>query len=365
MEDNTEVREVIADLNQGFARFKAEHAEKVSTLQASVDEMAVKLACTRAAGNAPASSRVMAEALNSDGVRALREGSANAALLPMAVSIRDLRAAVTGDGYVTSPQLDPRIAGIAVRPLSLLDLLPRITVSAGSFEFNQATAAFANAADYQALQGDLKPNQDIPMAVVSSPIATIAALTAVSEQVLADAPALQQQVSNLLRYGVGVKLEGEVVAGIGGAGKITGLLTAGTAFTATVGSSNGDAISECAAHLQSLGFVPSAILVNPGDFHKLRITKSSGSGEYLSGSWNQPPTPSIWGVPAVVSPSVTAGKAVVMDVAQTALLDRMQVRIDFGRIADDFQRNLIRVRAELRAGLAVFAPAAVQVVTFA
>lgn len=366
MSDNTEVREVIADLNAGFAKFRAEHAEKVSTLQASVDEMAVKLACKRGYDTAPAGSRLIADALNGDGMRALREGSANAALLPLAVSINDLRAAtITTDGYGTAPQFDPRIAGVAVRPLSLIDLLPRIPVTAGAFQYNRVTGAYANAADYQALEGDLKANQDVPMGIIDSPIATIAAMTALSEQVLSDAPALQQQVDNLLLYGTSAKLEGELIAGIGGTGKITGLLTAGTAFVPTTGASNEDAVSECAAHLQSLGFVPSAVLVNPGDFHKLRTSKASGSGEYLAGSWNQPPVPSIWGVPAVVSPSVPAGTAVVMDVAQTALLDRQQVRIDLGRVNDDFQRNTLRVRAELRAGLAVFAPTAVQVVTIA
>lgn len=359
-----DMRPMLQEMNAAFAAFKAKYDDKVAFLESGVTELATKLACGHDFGK-PAASRVIADALSGDALRSLRDGSTDNALLPLEASIKDIRAIATNDGFGSPAQYDPRIANIAQPRLSLLDLLPSIAVMASTFKFNQVTTDFANAADYQATEGSAKPNQEYPAAIVDSPIATIAAYTGLSEQVIDDVPTLQAQVGNLLVYGVRQKLEGQVIAGTAGSGKITGLLNAGTAFAAAEGATGEDAISECAAHLQSLGWNPSAIAISPTDWHTMRISKASGSGEYMAGSWNQAPIPNLWGVPVVVSRSVPAGKAVVLDTAQAALLDRMQVRLQFGYIADDFAKNIVRLRAELRAGLAVFAPTAVQIVTFA
>ncbi len=71
----------------------------------------------------------------------------------------------------------------------------------------------------------------------------------------------------------------------------------------------------------------------------------------------------MWGLPVVTSPAVDQGTAIVVDTAQLLVLDRQQPNVALGRENDDFSRNILKVRGELRAGLMIFATAAVQVVT--
>ncbi|HCJ29678.1 MAG TPA: phage major capsid protein, partial [Pseudomonas sp.] len=55
--------------------------------------------------------------------------------------------------------------------------------------------------------------------------------------------------------------------------------------------------------------------------------------------------------------------ALVLDTSQTVLLDRQQVTIEASRVdGNNFRRNLVTILAELRAGLAVYAPSAMRLV---
>lgn len=73
----------------------------------------------------------------------------------------------------------------------------------------------------------------------------------------------------------------------------------------------------------------------------------------------------MWGLPLIQTPAVAAGTVLVLDPMQAAILDRWSPRVELGRDADDFTRNLLTIRGEIRVGLAVFSPAAVLKVTLA
>lgn len=359
------------ELAKAFGEFKAAHRgevdklkAQVGTLQTSIDEANIALtAGSRGRGGDDASVNIRAALHDNPALQAMRDGNSRAAIIPIAGSIK---AALTGDTgsekYTVPPQYQPGLFGWGRRALGLLDLLPKIVVHGGSFQYNRVGSAFAHASAIQAKQGDAKASQTIPVDLVTANIATIAAIAAASEQVLSDEPTLAGRVQELLMYGARQKLEAELVAGTSGTGKITGLVASGTAFTAATGEAPIDRISECAASLASAGWNPSAIVMHPSDWHAIRTTKASTSGVYLAGTYAEPAQPSVWGLPVVQSAALTAGSAIVMDAQQVALLDRQQVVVDLGRMGDDFGNNIVRLRCELRAGLAVFAPSAVQIV---
>ncbi len=67
---------------------------------------------------------------------------------------------------------------------------------------------------------------------------------------------------------------------------------------------------------------------------------------------------------AAASQEMPQGKALILDTTTAALLDRQQVTVEASRHdGDNFRRNLVTILAELRAGLAVFAPTATRLVT--
>jgi HK97 family phage major capsid protein len=235
-------------------------------------------------------------------------------------------------------------------------LLASIEVSTATFEYVQLTAP-APVAGVQLLEGDLKQQANISTGVQTANVATVAHFVRASQQVLDDAAALHVQLNNLLQYGCLNKLEALIAAGAGGPGT-KGLLPSATAFVPTSTDAQ-DRIGEAVTALQAVGFVPSVIILNPVDWG--RILRARGTtGDYLLGSPRDPAGPSLWSTSVVTSASLAAGTALVMDASQVCLLDRQSVVVQISiEDADNFQRNMVTVRAELRAGLAVFSPAAV------
>lgn len=310
-----------------------------------------------------------AKLANDAGIKAMANGQSREAIVKLDGGLSLVKSTIVGDtagtseeGYNVAPQRDPRLANDPRRPLSLLDYLPSLRVTSNSFEFNKLSGYTANAG-YQTSEGAEKPEAAIPTDLVTANIATIANWVPASEQVLADVPALQQQVSSLLAYGVRAKLESELIVGAGGAGQIGGLTDSGN-FTAYTGAASGDSLADAVAKIEATmlaaGWRPNLIVVHPDDWRDARRERAdAGAGVYVAGSWRDPAPASIWGIPLITNPAVTAGNILMMDTTQVAVLNRQDVSVQLGRINDQFTRNVVTVRAELRAGLAVFAPGGV------
>ncbi|WP_152206797.1 phage major capsid protein [Marinobacter changyiensis] len=295
---------------------------------------------------------------------ALRNRSSKSAIIPITESVQTLRKSVVGDagGVGDSPYSVEanRANGIMNDPrrrLSLLDLMQRIMVSSNSFEFTTLDG-FVDAAAYQLAEGDAKATQTLPTALQTVPIATIAVLLGASEQVIADAPQLQQFINSRLIYGVTQKLESEIINGAGGVSQINGLLNQATAFTTTLDATAADGIGEAIAELESTGWMAGAVVLHPKAWQTIRSERNT-AGEYVASGWDSPAGPNLWNVPVVTNAAMPETSVLVMDPSQVALLDRQQAQFEIGRINDDFQTNTLRMRSELRSGLAVMAPSAV------
>jgi len=267
-------------------------------------------------------------------------------------------AEVTTGQYNVQAQRLEGLFNLPVRPLSLLDVLPRIPVSSNAVEFVQLTDSFAHAAALQVYEGDTKAEQSVPTQTGTAKIATIAAWVKASKQLLSDVPMLQRQVADLLGNGVLAKFESEL---IGGTGDIAGLVPNGTTITAT--GQPADRISDAASQLIASGWNPGLVVMNPADWHTIRSERSATEGLYIAGTWAQPAAPSIWGLPVVLTPSIAVDKVLVLDPSQVALLDREGVSVEASReTGTNFTTNMVTILGEMRAGLAIFAPRAVGVV---
>lgn len=284
---------------------------------------------------------------------------AGVALLTKAV-VSAGRGGVGDDGYTVAAQRDvTNLWGFARRPLYLFDVLPRIPVSAGSYEYTQLDPAFVNAADYQLTEGSQKAESGFPTVDAVASIATIASWVPVSKQVLADAPSLMGQLDNLLSFGVRNKAENQVLNGPGGTGKIHGLIPQATAYAATADDPQ-DRVGQAVTALSAAGWSPGLIVMNPTDWGNIQRTRGESEGAYLLGSPLAPAPPVLWNTAVVTSASMPAGSALVLDPTQTAILDRETVNVQASQAnGTDFTSNLVTLLAEGRMGLAVFSPGAV------
>ena len=267
------------------------------------------------------------------------------------------------EGVDVLPSQASGLWGVGRRPLRLLDVIPRIQTSSNSVRYTKLTG-FSNSAAVQSGEGAAKAEQTLTPETVDAPIATVAVFTKVSKQVLEDAPFLEAALNNLFRFNLLDRLEAQLIAGDGTGFNISGLETEGKAITGSSGVAQPDQIGTAISDMQSDGYPVSYLVVNPGDFQTWRAERSSSDNLYVSGSWAQPNPPVLWNTPAVLSPSLASGKVILASNQSHAMLDRQDVAIEiFEQDQDNIQKNLLTLRAELRAGLAVMDGEAVRTLT--
>jgi HK97 family phage major capsid protein len=256
---------------------------------------------------------------------------------------------------------DPRLGENPQRRLTVFDVLPRLPVTSNSFEFN-ILDSYVNAAAYQTSEGATKSEGSMPTDLVTAPICTVAHWIKASEQVLADVPALSSQIDSLMRYGVLAKASAEIINGAT-SGKIQGLVTQATAYPYLGTTPLADAIGSAITYLDTIGWEASLVIIHPSDWFDIQSERSTTEKEYVAGGWSVPNPRTIWGVQVITDPSVSPGNPLILDASQVAILDRLDARVEFGRSGTDMVENKITVLAELRAGLAVFSPSAVLVLS--
>lgn len=237
--------------------------------------------------------------------------------------------------------------------LRLIEALPHRPVVGDAVEFIQVKAT-GDAAE-QVKEGDLKAEIDVEGSLETASIATVAAWTSASKQVLSDAPGLASKIDTLVRYKVLGKLEGLLLNGVGGTGKILGLIAQATGIIPSIGATPADRIGESLVRQANDGYQPSLVVMNPLDWFRLQITRvNAQDDEYVFGSPTSPAAPSLWNTAIVATPHMTAGKALTLDTSFVTVLDREQTSVMVStEHADFFIRNLVAILGELRAGLEV------------
>lgn len=359
---NTEVLKAINEHSEQTATVLKSLGDQTNENQAEIDALKQMVAGANHDVPRPQKS-FMTQVNKSAQLEALKSGLSKSANIPLQnVSVKTLvnDANPLNTHFDTPAHRHNEIGSDARRKLSLLDVLPSLPVTAGSFEFMQLDG-YVNAADYQEKQGDKKAAQNTDAKLQTANIATIAITQKVAEQTLADSVLLGQFLHSRMVHNTLSKLESEIIGGTGGTGKITGLKAQATAFTPTA-TALPDQLGEAAAQLEVAGWEAGLIILHPTVWNTIRAERST-DGVYIAGGWNNPDQPNVWGVPVVVSASVGVDTALILDPRQVLLLDRQTPAFAFNYSSDGFETNVLTARAELRSGLAVLSPSALLKIT--
>lgn len=310
------------------------------------------------AGNGPAMAQeAISELEESNSFAALKEWNMGTCRAKLNSSIR---AALTNDGKGTSsdssiPSQPERRGFVSQtqRPLRLLDVLPSRPTKADAVEFVQLNTT-GDAAE-QVTEGEEKAEIDIEGELVRAEIATIAAHSTASRQVLSDHSALQTNIDGMIQNKLLSRLEHQIINGDGSAGKIDGLLSQAAVFLPTIGTTPADIIGEALMRQANAGYQPNLVIMNPADWFRIQVTrKSATEEEYVFGSPTVPVPPALWNAAIVTTPSISEGEAITVDTRFTTVLDRETPTILLSNSHKDyFTRNLVAILGELRAGLEV------------
>jgi HK97 family phage major capsid protein len=278
------------------------------------------------------------------------------------IAVKDVQNALIstdiGEGIVEPMHL-PGIDTMPKQRLFIRDLIaPGRTTSPAIFWVQQT--GFVNNAAVVA-EGVLKSTSTITFDSKITPVATIAHLFKASKQILDDFAQLQSTVDAELRYGLKFAEEQEILFGDGNGVHLEGIVPQAQAFdpafTVDFQSPIDDLrlamLQSQLARLPADGFVLHFI-----DWAKIELTKDA-NGQYILANPLRLAGPTLWGLPIVATEVPEFEGEFLTGPFKTGaqLFDREDANVVIStENNDDFEKNMITIRCEERAALAVKRP---------
>jgi HK97 family phage major capsid protein len=180
-----------------------------------------------------------------------------------------------------------------------------------------------------------------------------------SVRALSDAAQLETIANNFLTYAVSEELEDQIVNGNGSGENMTGIFNTGYVQAQAFDTDIITSIRKAIRKVQTVGNSrASAVLLHPEDNEKVDLLLDAND-TYLFGGPATVSTPTIWGLPRVVSSAVPVGNAIVGDFKKAILWERQALTVAMYPQHSDYAiKGLVAMVANARAAFGVLHPEA-------
>lgn len=289
------------------------------------------------------------------------------------IELKNITSAVAGTSG-TGLVVADRVAGIVAPPqrkLVVRDLLMPGNTSSNAIDYVKETGFTNNAAEVAENPGVAKPKSDITFDLENLPVRTIAHFVLASVQVLADAPMLSSYINGRLIYGLKLREDNQLLNGDGTGVNLKGLMAQATGYAQPSGVKVENATMIDTLRLAMLQatlaeYPATGHVLNPTDWASIELTKDAQS-RYVFANPVGLASPTLWGLPVAESLSMAAGNFLTGALQYAAqVFDREEAAVAIStEDSDNFQKNMVSIRAEERLALAVYRPEALIKGTFA
>lgn len=390
----TKAKEVVADETKTFAERREELNKIEADIKGFADEIAAYEQARRIMGGAETSEEAKAadegetkfvkslgrQVVDSEAYKAFANGVGQRSFT---TEVKTVNTIDEGTGFsngfpngmggaAVQPDFLPGIVGLRFRKLLVAQLFAQGATSSNAISYVKETA-FQNSAAGVAEKG-AKPQSDDTIARVVEQVGKIAHFMKTTDELVQDAPAYQTFLQNRLVFGVQLVEDNDLLNATGYP-SVNGILNRSGMQTAIASEATGtlanptlviDDVYEQITQIRFTGFVePDAIVMNPLDWQHIRLAKDANSqyyaggpftGAYGNGGYTN--VDALWGLRVVLTPAIAAGTTLVGGFQECGQVFRRQgVTVEMTNSnVDDFQNNLITVRAEERLALAVYRP---------
>jgi len=342
----------VADLGKADELVKGELRALSEKFESTITEISQKMDSARKE-SAPELS-AGAEFIKSEQFKQLLSGQTQRARF-------EVKNTVTSNSTTVFPQQNPAIIRGNFAPLTIRELFRSIPVTSNMVNSLREASWTNDAAEVS--QGAAKPESDATFEQYNVPITTVAHWIKVSNQLLADAPAIVAYIDTRARDGLAQRIDAQLLNGNGTSPNLSGLTDSGnfTAYTATSDDLLVDAINRAKYALWATGNMPDVVIVNPADWGAMERTREgTGTGQYLYGAPGSMAGENPFGLRIVLSNNMLAGKFLVGAIDASAVLyTRQGATVEMGYVNADFTNNLVTIRVEERLGLGVERPSAI------
>lgn len=262
----------------------------------------------------------------------------------------------------------PYEAGIVTDPrqvLAIESLFGKINIDVNAYQYIKYGFVTTDTATGPAVvsEGSAKPESNYSGTIETGTIKTLAHWTKMTEQMIADNGNIVTFINDDMQYQLNKVIDAQIVNGTG-SGQLKGLSASGnyTDYITGAGIDTGDTVIDLilkvktkmeAANIRNI-----SLLLNPVDWCKVLCSKNVNK-DYLIPGIVDIPQQRIWGVPVILSGSVTSGKFHMGNFYEGGkIFERQGVTVEMDRSGDDFEKNLMTLRVERRMDFAVVQPKA-------
>jgi HK97 family phage major capsid protein len=275
----------------------------------------------------------------------------------------------TGAGWAPQAIRTDVVIPSAQRPIQVTDMIPALTTTQTAVVFMEETTFTNSAAEtLESVQGTpgTYPESALAFTERTSTVRKITTFLPVTDEQLEDIPGAAQYIDSRLPFMVQQRLDLQIVAGDGSSPNLRGLLNISGISTQARGTdASPDAILKGIVKVRVTGrAVPSGVLMHSTDWQNIRLLKDA-NGNYIWGSPSTAGPEQIWGLPVAQTETLTAGTAIVADLARyTALYTRRGLNVQVSNSHSTFfVEGKQAVRADVRVAFVVYRPAAICTVT--
>jgi HK97 family phage major capsid protein len=277
-----------------------------------------------------------------------------------------LKAAVdsTDAPMAQTPYYVPGVFAYLREQTRVAEFIPTEMTTASRIDYFKLTTGAVNAATVA--EGATKPTSNPVVTSTVAQVRKIAHVASMTDEVINDYPPFLQFIGQEMLAGLLSEENAQLLLGDGTGTNLTGLVPNAGITRARSTDTALDAIAKAMTDLRvGSSFVePDCVILHPTDFQTLRLAKST-TNEYLASDPLANQSQNIWGTKVVVTTGMTAGTALVANLASAAKIYlREPARIDTSRGgAAEFTANIGLIRAEERLALTIVRPNSIVKVT--
>lgn len=256
-----------------------------------------------------------------------------------------------------------RVMQAATRPIQIIDLIPDGATTMENVVYMEETT-FTNAAA-EAAEGGAYAEAALALTERSQAVRKIAVWLPVTDEQLEDVAQAESYVNARLPFMVRQRLDSQILNGNGTAPNLLGFLNvAGIQTQAKGADPTPDAVYKAMTKVRVTGRAqPSAFIAHPNDWQEVRLLRTA-DGIYIWGNPSEAAPERIWGLPVAQSDAIAEGTGLVGDYANfTQLVVRRGIDVQVGYQSDDFIKGRRAIRADMRAAVVTYRPAALCTVT--
>jgi HK97 family phage major capsid protein len=368
----SEERETVEAAISGAKAVKAD-----AELRKAVDALGAELADAKVDASTPtAEARTTGAKMFADPAfkawitDATRNGQPDVKSLPNSpsVSVGGIKATLLGNSDTSAGATisNDRYAPIGIAygrgGLTALDLVTIGSTTSDAVEFARAmriTGGQSVNAAAPVAEGDPASESTLTFVKDTAVVKDIRTFIPASVRALSDSAQLETIANNYLTYAVQEELEDQIVNGNGLGENMTGIFNTGYVQAQAFDTDIITSIRKAIRKVQTVGNSrASAVLVHPEDNEKIDLLMDA-QDTYLFGGPATASTPTIWGLPRVVSSAVPVGNAIVGDFRKSIIWERQPLTVAMYPQHSDYAiKGLVALVANARAAFGVLHPEA-------